>query len=115
MAAMLYFAAIFVNCLLFAPVVKATTRESLFSDTGLDNVIFTSRVLFESESRSVRNCALQCMHDERCVTFSHVTGSSSGSCRGYNASFTSNSTYAVSVPGAKAFAVPCKNSVEHYC
>ena len=49
MAAMLYFAAVFVNCLLFAPVVKATTRESLFSDTGLDNVIFTGSVLFESE------------------------------------------------------------------
>ena len=53
MAAMLYFAAVFVNCLLFEPVVKATARESLFSDTGLDNVIFTSSVLFESESRSV--------------------------------------------------------------
>ena len=115
MAAMLYFAAVFVNCLLFAPVVKATTRGSLFSDTGLDNVIFTSSVLFESESRSLLDCGRQCSLDKRCVTFTHVTGSSSGSCRGYNASFTSNSTYAVSVPGAKAFAAPCKNSVEHYC
>ena len=48
MAAMLYFVAVFVNCLLFAPVVKATTHESLFSDTGLDNVIFTSSVLLRA-------------------------------------------------------------------
>ena len=100
---MLYFAAVFVNCLLFAPVVKATTRESLFSDTGLDNVVFTSSVLFESESRSLLNCALQCIHDEQCVTFTHITGSSSGSCRGHNAILNSHSDHDASVTGAKTF------------
>ena len=98
---MLYFAAVFVNCLLFAPVVKATTRESLFSDTGLDNVVFTSSVLFETESRSLLNCALQCIHHEQCVTFTHITGSSSGSCRGHNAILNSHSDHDASVTGAK--------------
>ena len=70
MAAMLYFAAVFVNCLLFAPVVKATTRQSLFSDTGLDNVIFTSSVLFESESRSVLDCGGQCSSEACTVSAS---------------------------------------------
>ena len=114
MTAMLYFAAIFVNCLLFAPVVKATTRESLFSNTGLDNVIFTSSVLFESESRSLLNCALQCVHDEQCVTFTHVTGSSSGSCRGHNTILNSNSDQDASVPGAKTFTKQGKNFIQHY-
>ena len=114
MAAMLYFAAVFVNCLLFAPVVKATTRGSLFSDTGLDNVIFTSSVLFESESRSLLDCGRQCSLDKRCVTFTHVTRSSSGSCRGHSDTFTSTSTHAVSVPGAKTFTRLCKNFVQCY-
>ena len=114
MAAMLYFAAVFVNCLLFAPVVKATARESLFSDMGLDYGIFTSSVLFESESRSVLDCGSQCVRDERCVMFTHVTGSSSGSCLGHNASFTSTSTHAVSVPGAKTFTRLRKNFVQYY-
>ena len=114
MAAMLYFAAVFANFLLFAPVVKATTRESLFSHTGLDNVIFTSSVLFESESRSVLDCGGQCSSEAWCVTFTHVTGSSSGSCRGNSETFTSTSTHAVSVTGAKTFARPCKNFVQYY-
>ena len=114
MAAMLYFAAVFVNCLLFAPVVKATTRESLFSDTGLDNVNFTSSVLFESQSRSVLDCGRQCSSEAWCATFTHVTGSSSGSCRGHSETFTSTSTNAVSVPGAKTFARQCKKFVQYY-
>ena len=114
MAAMLYFAAVFVNCLLFAPVVKATTRESLFSNTGLDNVIFTSSVLFESESHSVLDCGHQCVRDERCVTFTHVAGSSSGSCRGHSDTFTSTSTHAVSVPAARTFTRRRKNFVQCY-
>ena len=108
MAAMLYFAAVFVNCLLFAPVVKATTRESLFSNTGLDNVIFTNSVLFESESRSVLDCGRQCFRDARCVTFTHVTGSSSRSCRGHSDTFTSTSDHDASVTGAKTFTRPGK-------
>ena len=114
MAAMLYFAAVFVNCLLFAPVVKATTRGSLFSDTGLDNVIFTSSVLFESESRSVLDCGRQCSLDKRCVTFTHGTGSSSGSCRGHNTILNSNSDHDASVSGAKTFTKPGKNFIQHY-
>ena len=114
MAAMLCFAAVFVNCLLFEPVVKATTRESLFSHTGLDNVIFTSSVLFESKSRSVLDCGRQCSNETWCVTFTHVTGSSSGSCRGHSETFTSTSTNAVSVPGAKTFTRPGKNFIQHY-
>ena len=114
MAAMLYFAAVFVNCLLFEPVVKATTRESLFSHTGLDNVIFTSSVLFESESRSVLDCGGQCSSEAWCVTFTHVTGSSSGSCRGHNDTFTFASTHTVSVPGAKTFTRRRKKFVQYY-
>ena len=114
MAAMLYFAAVFVNCLLFTPVVKATTRESLFSHTGLDNVIFTSSVLFESESRSVLDCGRQCSRDARCVTFTHVTGSSSGSCRGHSDIFNSTSDHDASVSGAKTFTRPGKNFIQHY-
>ena len=106
MAAMLYFAAVFVNCLLFAPVVKATARESLFSDTGLDNVIFTGSVLFESESHSVLDCGHQCVRDERCVTFTYVTESTSGSCRGHSDTFTSTSDHDASVTGAKTFTKP---------
>ena len=114
MAAMLYFAAVFVNCLLFAPVVKATARESLFSDTGLDYGIFTSSVLFESESRSVLDCGSQCVRDERCVTFTHVTESSSGSCRGHSDTFTSTRDHDASVTGAKTFTRPGKNFIQHY-
>ena len=114
MAALLYFAAVFVSCLVFALVVKATARESLFSDTGLDNVIFTSSVLFEIKSRSVLDCGGQCSSEAWCVTFTHVTGSSSGSCRGHNETFTSTSTNVVSVPWAKTFARPCKNFVQYY-
>ena len=111
---MLYFAAVFVNCLLFAPVVKATTRASLFSDTGLDNVIFTSSVLFESESRSLLDCGRQCSLDKRCVTFTHVTGSSSGSCRGHSDTFTSTSDHDASVTKAKTFTRPGKNFIQYY-
>ena len=90
-AAMLFSAAVLVNCFLFAPVVETSTQKSLFSNTALDNFIFTSNVLFESASRSVLDCGRQCSRDERCVTFTHVTGSSSGSCRGHNVIFNSTS------------------------
>ena len=103
MAPMLYFAAIFVNCFFFAPAVEATTQMSLFSDTILDNFIFTSNVLFESESRSVLDCGRQCSRDARCMTFTNVTGSSSGSCRGHDATFNSTSDHGATVTGAKTF------------
>ena len=80
----------------------------LFSDTGLDNVIFTSSVLFESESRSVLDCGRQCFRDTRCVTFTQVKGSSSGSCRGHSDTFTSTSDHDASVTGAKTFTKPGK-------
>ena len=103
MAAMLYFAAVFVNCFLFAPVIEASTQMSLFSNTGLDNVIFTSNVLFESTSRSVLDCGRQCSRDERCVTFTHVKGSSSWDCRGHSATFNSTNDHGVPVIGAKSY------------
>ena len=103
MAAMLYFAAVFVNCLLFAPVIEAATQMSRFPNTGLDNFIFTSNVLFESASRSVLDCGRQCSRDGRCVTFTHVTGSSSGSCRGHNATLNSTSDHGATVTGAETF------------
>ena len=106
MAAMLYFAAVFSNCLLFAPVLKASTQTFRFVNTGLDNVIFTSSVLFESKSRSVLDCGRQCFRDTRCVTFTHVKGSSSGSCRGHSDTFTSTSDHDASVTGAKTFTKP---------
>ena len=96
------------NCLLFAPVVKASTQTFRFLNTGLDNVIFTSSVLFESESRSVLDCGRQCFRDTRCVTFTQVKGSSSGSCRGHSDTFTSTSDYDASVTGAKTFTKPGK-------
>ena len=105
MAPMLYFAAVFVNCLFFAPAVEATTQMSLFSDTRLDNFIFTSNVLFESESRSVLDCGRQCSRDARCMTFTHVTGFSSGSCLGYTAA---PSDHNATVPGAKTYTRPGK-------
>ena len=107
-APMLYFAAVFVNCPFFAPVEGATTQMSLFPNTGLDNFIFTSNVLFESESRSVLDCGRQCFRDERCVTFTNVTRSSSGSCRGHNATLNSTSDHGATVTGAKTFTRPGK-------
>ena len=103
MAPMLYFATVFVNWLFFAPAVEVTTQMSLFFDTALDNFIFTSNVLFESESRSVLDCGRQCFRDERCVTFTNVTRSSSGSCRGHNATLNSTSDHGATVTGAKTF------------
>ena len=103
MAPKLYFAAVFVNCLFFAPAVEATTQMSLFSDTILDNFIFTSNVLFESTSRSVLDYGRQCSRDARCMTFTNVTGSSSGSCRGHNTNFNSTSDHGATVTGAKTF------------
>ena len=108
MAAMLYFAAVFVNCLLFAPVIEAATHMSPFPNTGLDNFIFTSNVLFESASRSVLDCGRQCSRDERCVTFTHVTGSSSRSCRGHSSTFSSTNAYGVPVAGTKTYSRPGK-------
>ena len=108
MAAMLYFAAVFVSCLLFAPVVKASTQTFRFVNTGLDNVVFTSSVLFESKSRSVLDCGRQCFRDNRCVTFTYETGSPSGSCRGHNTILNSNSDHDASVTGAKTFTKPSK-------
>ena len=105
MVPMLYFAAVFVSCLFFAPAVEATTQMSLFSDTRLDNFIFTSNVLFESESRSVLDCGRQCSRDARCMTFTHVTGFSSGSCLGYTAA---PSDHNGTVPGAKTYTRPGK-------
>ena len=105
MVPMLYFAAVFVSCLFFAPAVEATTQMSLFSDTRLDNFIFMSNVLFESESRSVLDCGRQCSRDARCMTFTHVTGFSSGSCLGYTAA---PSDHNATVPGAKTYTRPGK-------
>ena len=107
-APMLYFAAVFVNCPFFAPVEGATTQMSLFPNTGLDNFIFTSNVLFESTSRSVLDCGRQCSRDARCMTFTNVTGSSSGSCRGHDATFKSTTDHDVTVTGAKTFTRPGK-------
>ena len=104
MAAMLYFTAVFVNCLLFAPVIEAATHMSPFPNTGLDNFIFTSNVLFESASRSVLDCGRLWSRDGRCVTFTHVTGSSSGSCRGHS----STNDYGVPVAGTKTYSRPGK-------
>ena len=104
MAAILYFTAVFVNCFLFVPVVKASGQMSLFSDTRLDNFIFTSNVLFEDGSRSVLHCGRRCSGDARCMTFTYVTGSSSGSCRGHNATFDSISDHDAPVTGAKTYA-----------
>ena len=72
MATLLYLTAVSVSCLLFAPVTEATTRLSRFSNTGLDSLVFTSNVLFETTSRSVLDCGRQCVRDARCVTFTRV-------------------------------------------
>ena len=103
MAAFVYLTAVSVSCLLFAPVTEATTRLSRFSNTGLDSLVFTSNVLFETTSRSVLDCGRQCVRDARCVTFTRVKGSSSGSCRGHAVIFKSTSAHFVSATGATTF------------
>ena len=109
MATLLYLTAVSVSRLLFAPLTEATTHLSRFSNTGLDSLVFTSNVLFETTSRSVLDCGRQCVRDARCVTFTRVTGSSSGSCRGHAAIFTSTSApHFVSTTGATTFSWPGK-------
>ena len=108
MAAFVYLSAVSVSCLLFAPVTEATTRLSRFSNTGLDSLVFTSNVLFETTSRSVLDCGRHCICDARCVTFTRVKGSSSGSCRGHAAIFNSTSAHFVSPTGATTFSSPSK-------
>ena len=108
MATFLYLTAVSVSCILFAPVTEAMTRMSRFSNTGLDSLVFTSNVLFETTSRSVLDCGSHCVRDARCVTFTRVKGSSSGSCRGHAAIFNSTSAHFVSATGATAFSSPGK-------
>ena len=74
MVAFVYLTAVSVSCFLFAPVTEATTRLSRFSSTGLDSLVFTSNVLFETTSRSVLDCGRHCVRDARCVTFTRVKG-----------------------------------------
>ena len=85
-------AAVFVNCLLITPAVKANSQTMRFYNIGLNNFIFTSSLEFERKARSVSDCARQCSNDARCVTFTFVSGSPSGSCRGHSETFTSTST-----------------------
>ena len=106
MATLLYLTAVSVSCILFAPVTEATTRLLRFSNTGLDSLVFTSNVLFETTSRSVLDCGRQCVCDARCVTFTRVKVSSSGSCRGHAAIFNSTSAHFVSATGAITFSSP---------
>ena len=101
-------AAVFVNCLLITPAVKANSQTLRFFNIGLDNFIFTSSLEFESKARSVSDCARQCSRDTRCMTFTYVTGSPSGSCRGHSDTFTSTSDHDASVTGAKTFTRPGK-------
>ena len=100
MATLLYLTAVSISCLLFAPLTEATTRLSRFSNTGLDSLVFTSNVLFETTSRSVLDCGSQCVRDAWCVTFTSVKGSSSWFCRGYNVTFNSTSAQGESATGA---------------
>ena len=108
MATLKYLAAVCVSCLLFARVTEATTRTSRFSNTGLDSMVFTSSVLFETTSRSVLDCGSQCALDTQCVTFTSVKGSSSWFCRGYNVTFNSTSAQGESATGATTFSRPGK-------
>ena len=102
-------AAVFVNCLLITPVpVKANSQTLRFLNIGLDNFIFTSGLEFESKARSVSDCACQCISNTLCVTYTYVTGSPSGSCRGHSAIFTSTSDHNVSVTRTKTFTRPGK-------
>jgi len=102
-------AAVFVSCLLITPVlVKANSQTLRFFNIGLDNFIFTTSLEFESMSRSVSDCARQCISNTRCVTYTYVTGSPSGSCRGHSAIFTSTSDHNVSVTRTKTFTRPGK-------
>ena len=101
-------AAVFVSCLLITPAVKANSQTLRFFNIGLDNFIFTSSLEFESKSRSVSDCARQCISNSRCVTFTYVAGFPSGSCRGHSAIFTSTSDHSVSVTVAKTFTKPGK-------
>ena len=102
-------AAVFVNCLLITPVpVKAKSQTLPFFNIKLDNFIFTSSLEFESKARSVSDCARQCNGNTRCVTYTYVTGSPSGSCRGHSAIFSSTSDHSVSVTRAKTFTRPGK-------
>ena len=97
-------AAVFVNCLLITPVpVKANSQTLQFLNIGLNNFIFTTSLEFESKARSVSDCARQCSSDARCVTFTYVTGSPSGSCRGHSATFNATSDHSVSATRAKTF------------
>ena len=96
-------AAVFISCLLITAAVKANSQTLRFFNIGLDNFIFTSGLEFESKARSVSDCARQCSNDARCVTFTFVSGSPSGSCRGHSAIFNSTSDHSVSVTRAKTF------------
>ena len=100
--------AVFVNCLLITPAVKASSQTMRFFNIGLNNFIFTSSLEFESKARSVSDCACQCISNTRCVTYTYVTGSPSGSCRGHSAIFTSTSDHNVSVTRTKTFTRPGK-------
>ena len=99
-------AAVFISCLLITAAVKANSQTLRFFNIGLDNFIFTSGLEFESKARSVSDCARQCISNRRCVTYTYVTESPSGSCRGHSAIFTSTSDHNVSVTGAKTFTKP---------
>ena len=102
----LYFTAVVINCLLFVPATAVSAKHTRFVNAGLDDLAFTSNVLFIRSCRSISDCARHCSGDAHCLAFTYLAVCSSPmSCRGFSVTFTSTTSSGSPATGAKTYKV----------
>lgn len=106
MAVSVYFAALFVNLLVFAPVVKTAVSSFTFKDVEISGVVFTNPSVFDLTTPNAVRCANQCGLHGDCATFTFVhMGSGAGNCRGYSAEQKLTYSDLVSETGAQTYSM----------
>lgn len=97
-----FIALLFARILLRETAVTTTVSSSaLFHHSDMDDLLFLDSLLFDDAVWHVIECARRCSDESTCVAF---TFTSTGSCRGHNATVTSAGFNTATSSGAKTFA-----------
>ena len=87
------FYAISIVSILFPYVETNEIYSHHFKNSGLQNLIFTSGILYENFARSKLSCAIQCHNDLDCMTFTF--NKRSRSCQGHSKKMEAGDSYNV--------------------
>ena len=97
-------AVIFPGCII--PAATAAQQSAVYDNIGMDDVIFTNGLIFESPVRSRVDCSRRCSGRDGCVAFTYIkdpAARASGTCRGHFLGLTSWSLKEASAGDARTY------------